>query len=395
MIGFHMQEPVQNWPSAAALLPAGTWVKAVSDQGLCRDFKAHNPGLKVVFRYEFNRHQHLEGDYHQLARDFFGRFIDGTFWQQEMWRYIDAIEEWNEYLANSQDAAERGRWLAWCKAVNEVWTNEYRYHYGELNHIRLVSCNTAIGNDIPVEFARVVQQHDGILAYHNYTNVHKGEVTGSDWPFYSGRWATMDAAYRAAGVTVRWLFTEGGACTMGVVDGVNYTGVQEGWKHPANYDGNLDAYINGAIKYQIDNVSAWNKAHGNRALGGVLFTSGNQTTGDWRLFNLTTEQWLPIAQFVRDYAPEPVDPPPPPPPPSTDPTAQLLAFGRSITDANNDSALQQAIWRDGWDIGGPEKWTTIDGVQYAVKPAVKQGKSTIRAYYCRVPEWNKIKVVEG
>jgi hypothetical protein len=120
-----MQSPVTNWPQAAALLPPGTWVKAVSDQGICKEYKRHNPGLKVVFRYEYNSRQHLQGDYHDLAREYFGSFIDGTFWQQQHYLYMDAIEEWNEYLANSQDAAERGRWVAWCRAVNEVWTNEY------------------------------------------------------------------------------------------------------------------------------------------------------------------------------------------------------------------------------------------------------------------------------
>lgn len=315
--------------------------------------------------------------------------------------------------------------MKWCRAVNEVWTAEYRIQ-PELAHIRLVSCNTAIGNDIHPDFARIVQQHDGILAYHNYTVVRKGVIPeAEDWQYYSGRWTAMDAVYRAQGITVDWLFTEGGACTIGEVDGVLYSphvaanalgtevntlfgratqsvnpntwysGVTEGWKHKANYNGNLTAYIQGAIKYQIDRTAAWNKVNGGRALGHTLFTTAN-SPGVWDKFQLGTAEWRQIAQFVRDYAPAP-EPPPidPPPPPSGDPVAEILTFARSITDANNDSALQLAMWRDGWDIAGPERWTTIDGVQYAVKPAVKQGNPHIRAYYCRVPEWNNIKVVEG
>lgn len=347
MIGFHMQSPPPNWTQAAALLPAGTWVKAVSDQGICREYKRVNPGLKVVFRYEYNDRQHLEGDYHELARNYFRAFIDGTFWQQKHYLYMDAIEEWNEYLANSQDAAERGRWVAWCRAVNEVWTNEYRI-MPELAHIRLVSCNTAIGNDIHPDFARIVQQHDGILAYHNYTNVHKKQVTADDWQYYSGRWTAMDAAYRAQGITVKWLFTEGGACTIGTVDGVHYSGVTEGWRHFANYGGDLGAYIQGAIKYQIDRTAAWNAGHGNRALGHTLFTTAN-APGIWDKFNLTTNEWLSIAQFVRDYAPGPVEPPPP-----TDDTWRQRAWSASVSEQiargiplNPKAALQNAILSDG------------------------------------------------
>jgi hypothetical protein len=308
-----MQTAVNDWPQAVALLPAGTWCKAVSEQGLCREIKQTNPGVKVVFRYEYNPHQHLQGDYHELARVFFRAFIDGTFYSQEYYRHIEAIEEWNEYLANSQDAEERGRWLAWCRAVNEVWTNEYRTD-PRLAHIRLVSCNTAIGNDIGSGFARVVQEHGGILGYHNYTVVRNGVIPeGEDWQYYSGRWTAMDRQYRAQGITVPWLFTEGGACTIGSVDGEWYSGVTEGWKHPKNYNGNLPAYLQGVIKYQIDRCATWKKANGGRALGHALFTT-HRDPGIWGKFALFAPEMKDIAQFVRDYAPGDVLPPPPPPP---------------------------------------------------------------------------------
>jgi len=328
------------------MLPAGTWVKAVSQQGLCKEFKRVNPGLKVVFRYEYTDRQHLQGDYKVLARQFFSSFIDGTFYQQEMYKAIDGIEEWNEYLANSQSSTERAEWVKWCRAVNEVWTQEYRVD-PRLAHIKLVSCNTAIGNDIAVDFARIVQQHDGILAYHNYTNVYKKSVTPDDWQYYSGRWTAMDAAYRAAGVTVNWLFTEGGSTIMGTFDGVHYTGVTEGWKHPMNYNGDLNAYIQGTLKYQIDRTSAWNKVNGGRALGHTLFTTSGDAESIWKRFELGTNEWKAIAQFVASYAP-PVTPPPP------NTTWQQRAWAASVAEQiargiplNPNAALQSEIFKAG------------------------------------------------
>ena len=346
MPGFHIQTPVDNWPEAVALLPNGTWCKAVSEQGICLEYKRINPTLKVVFRYEYNNEQDLQGDYKELAREYFSKFIDGTFYANKHYLAIDAIEEWNEYLADSQSAAEKAQWVAWCKAVNEVWTQEYRID-PRLAHIRLVSCNTAIGNNIPVEFARIVQQHDGILGYHNYTNVYKKAIRPDDWQYYSGRWTAMDASYKAAGVTVKWLFTEGGACTIGTFDGQHYTGVTEGWKHSANYNGDLNAYIQGAIRYQIDRTTAWNKTHDNRALGQVLFTT-HRDPGIWSRFALIASEMKSIAQFVASYSP-PVTPPPLP----VD-DWQTRAWAASVAEQiargiplNPTAALQSAIFKAG------------------------------------------------
>lgn len=312
MIGAHFQTAVQDWPDAVKLLPAGTWCKVIYDQHMCRDIKATNPGVKVVFRY-IDSPQTPSPDYNECvvrARQFFAKWIDGTFWEQQLYKHMDAVEEWNEYLANSQDAAERQMWLTWCKAVNDVWTNEYRNNPqfdGKLSHIRLVSCNTAIGNDIPVEFARVVQEHDGILSYHNYTSVLGKVIRADDWQYLSGRWTTMDAAYKAAGVTVKWLFTEGGPTAIGEYNGTWYSGVMEGWKHPASYNGDLQAYIDGTIRYQLDHMTAWNAAHGNRCLGGVLFTTFNQN--GWDYYKLFTPELKQIFTVVANYEP-PVEPPP-------------------------------------------------------------------------------------
>jgi hypothetical protein len=347
-LGFHMQGAVQNWPNAIKLLPAGTWCKSLNDQHLCRDLKAVNPGIKTVFRYEFNRHQNLVGNYKDLARDFFSRFIDGTFWEQKLYLYIDAIEEWNEYLANSQSSVERMNWLNWCKAVNDVWSMEYRTK-PELKHIRLVSCNTAIGNDIPPAFAEVVAAHDGILGYHNYTNVYDKQVRPEDWQYYSGRWVTMDTTYKVNGTQVEWLFTEGGPTIMGTFDGQHYGGVTEGWRHNKCYNGDIDAYVNGTIQYQLDRIAAWNKTNNNRCLGGVLFTSENTKDSIWKNFHLFESEMVKVAQKAASYVP--VTPSAEPPPGDWQQAAWNKSIEMQISNGimlNAKAAIQGQILSDGF-----------------------------------------------
>lgn len=323
MLGGHFQEAIQDWPTAIKLWPAGAWHKTVNDQHMCRDIKLYNPGLKTVFRHVYDGKQHPSDNYDEnvaKAREFFASFIDGTFFQQELYKYMDAIEEWNEYFANSMPTAECARWISWCEAVNWVWYNEYRYnpvHNGKLSHIRLVSCNTAIGNSIPVDCAKIVQKYDGILGYHNYTRVLDKMIHIDDWKYYSGRWTDMDKEYRNAGVYVKWLFTEGGATAIGhsVTDGQYHEGVYEGWKHKASYNGDFQAYLDGALKYQLDNMTAWNKQYNNRCLGGVLFTSTTNFGGGWKYFMLDTPHLAQIGALVANYE-APVEPPPIDPPPT-------------------------------------------------------------------------------
>lgn len=291
MIAPHVQTGTPRWTDCLPLLPDGTWVKAVNEQGTIREVKLHNARLRVVFRYEDTHDQVPSTNYEankEKARLFFAKFLDGTFWQQEYWRWLNAVEEWNEYLADSQSEEERAMWLSWCEAVNDVWTTEYRTD-PRLAHVRLVSCNTAVGNDIPWQFARTVRDHDGILGYHGYIKVTNGVIDPGDWRYHSGRFATMDAGYRVRGINVKWLGTEGGA----------YHGVYEGWKHSLVYGGNLDNYIQGALKHRVDNVLAWNNAHGGCWMGDTLFTVGGGSR--WEYYELSGDEWRTIATWLRDY----------------------------------------------------------------------------------------------
>ena len=303
---YHFQNPVNDWPRAVAILPAGYWIKAVDNVQLLNEAKGVNPGIKTVLRHHYDTGQIFGGSLEEnkvRARQFFSTFIDGTFDQYA--HSVDAIEGFNEYYANSQNAQEKTDRLNWIIAANEVWTNEYR-NQAKYAHIRLCSCNTAIGNDIPIDAARVVFEHDGLLGYHPYVAVDSGtnNINPNDWTSYSGRWTQMDAQYKAAGIFVNWLFTEGGPIERRADGGLD---PQNGWKHPNVYGGNVDLYV-ANVQYFLSKTSNWNKTNNNRASNVTLFTSGGWDT--WQWFETKQPEMDAIANMAKNYVPEEPEPMP-------------------------------------------------------------------------------------
>lgn len=381
MIGFHGQRPIDNWLEAIKILPPGAPALAVNDVHMLRDAKGANPGVRTIFRKEWNHNQGFATDFEaakQKARDYFNSFIDGTWIQQELWRYVDVVKEWNEYVASSQNEAERQLILTWLKAVTTVWNNEYR---GQPicggRDIPLACLSVAIGNDIDPRYAKVIADTDNIISYHNYTHFENGQRDPMDWQYHSGRWVAMDESFRNQGIFVKWISTEGGI----------YEGVYDGWKSAKTVGGNLQRYIDECIKYQIDRITAWNTAHANRYLGGVLFTFGN--TGEWPLYELNTGEMIEIAKVVRDYGPQ--QPPPPPDPGETMDWQQEiwdLSIEKQSISLNPNAGLQKAIFADGYTPVESEFWhTPSDGVQRACMAAEHLTSGLRRVYYSVVPNW--------
>lgn len=301
MLGFHLQSPVPDWLASVQRLPAGSWLKAIDGVQLLSQAKTVNPAINTVLRHWYDGRQIFGGSYEELkqrARTFFSTFVDDTF--RSYAQAVDAIEEWNEYLDNGQSPQQRQQRIEWVRAANEVWRNEYRIR-PEYAHIRLVSANIAMGNDIPIEIARIVQEYNGYLSYHAYTAVRDAQIVPDEWPNYSGRWTVMDTNYRTQGVTVDWLFTEMGA-VLQYENG--HLGPHDGWKHARVYNGNMTQYIN-MMRYWLDKTQEWNERNDNRAHGGVLYTTGG--TPEWRLFEIQQPQLNQIANFLKEYV-QPVVP---------------------------------------------------------------------------------------
>eukprot|EP00914_Ancora_sagittata_P015637 GHVO01031040.1.p1 GENE.GHVO01031040.1~~GHVO01031040.1.p1 ORF type:complete len:387 (-),score=13.85 GHVO01031040.1:495-1655(-) len=345
MIGFHLQEAIPGWTDAAALLPAGTPWKAVEDYFILRDAKQANPGLLTIYRRVADGQQDPSLDYQtnrQKARDFFGSCLDGTWRQQGVWRWVDCVEEWNEYQPLLGTPETQAKWLSWIKAVNDVWDELQADHYNELGYgrpcgrIRLVCCNTAVGNDIGLEHARIVKAHGNIMSYHGYTKFAYGVRDSLDWRYYTGRWASMDQQWRAAGVTVDWLCTEAGP----------FWNVFEGWRHEKVLSGNRQRYIDECVKYTIDNATQFNRRYGHRFLGSTLFTV---MRSGWEWYNHNGDDMLTIARAVADYSPQP------PPPQPGDWYAQ--AWSASVAEQiargipmNPNAGLQRRIHDDGFTV---------------------------------------------
>lgn len=355
MIGFHMQRSENDWTRAAAKLPAGAVFLSVDDLHLCRDAKQANGGLITVFR------KHVGGQHpssnqeanRNLARQYFASFIDGTFWQQELWRYIDIYKEWNEYPMDSNH-------FSWLQAVCWVWQNEYQLRYpDQLGGKPLACISRPIGNDIPLEFAQVVAQYDNVMSYHNYTPVRGKVIYPGEWENFSGRWTVNDARYPHLGL--RWIFTEGGPILH---PGDGHPLPDDGWLHHDCLNGDVEAY-KAVLSYQIDRISQWNATHGNRAIGGVLFTSGHV---GWDLFQVDQPEMDAFADHIRTYIPAA-----PPPDPQPLPTGgwQAEIWQASVNEQmargiplNPNAGLQQMITNHPGDytpVHRERTVTTADG----------------------------------
>lgn len=321
MIGFHLQGAADNWPDAARRLPPGAPIKFVDGVQRAAEAKGINPDLYTVIRHHVTSQPLPAGDKKPAARAFFQSFVDDSF-KQIAWA-VDAVQEWNEYLADSQSAEERQQWTEWVKAVVEVWRDEYRTQ-PMLSHIDLILCEVAVGNNIPMSIAKIA--HDNpfcVLGYHPYIPVHDGIIQPNHWPHYSGRWEVMDETYRQAGWRVRWFFGEFGA--VGVNGEFDTSGpwpnslaASDGWRHKRVYDGQIVPYVEMIETWmrQTAQSVAWQEG---RVLGATIFTTGGGS--EWKWFETKQPEMSIIADRVHSvmdsipHAGEPPQPPPPPPPP--------------------------------------------------------------------------------
>jgi hypothetical protein len=398
-IGFHFQAPVNGWKTAVAKLNPGTWVKVFQVQ-MAKEIKEVNPGVKVVFRYWDDPNQIFTSDWdaNVLASvDFYRRWLDGTF--MEYAQYLDAFEGWNEFVSNGHTPDERFQRIQSVKAKIHVWDVEYAWK-PQLSHLRGVFANTAVGNDIPVEIAREVYNHNHILGYHPYIAFYGTTQAPSEqeWYWSSGRhleW--MDAEYRANGIYVDWLGTEFGACRD--INGKGQFQPNDGWNHPDVFGGSnvaktADLYLN----YWSEREARWNSIHNNRSLGAVIFTS-NPNDGGWRGFNLQQPQLDEFADLFAAWVPSggPVVLPPPLEWTKTEKEIWTDSIATQKISLNANAALQRAIFADDMVPVGTEVYMDCsDGSKYAYHAAESLDGTTKRTvYYCEVGKWNDVLKITG
>ncbi len=300
----HHQPPgAPGWLEAVQKLPDKSLVKTVDGGQVFAEVKGINPNIYTCLRHWFDQGQVFGGTFQEnkaRARSFFETFIDGTFINQ-IAPHCDFIEEWNEYNASSHTAAEIEERVRWAKAAAEVWHFEYRTNPA-LAHIRLVLCNTAIGNFIDRGFAVVAQNYDCLIGYHPYTNwVNKQRVAG-DWPHQSGLWNVMEHDW---GIKVDWLFTEAGP----------YAGVVDGWRASGCLGGDRALYVQ-AVREWIQDVQGTSAYQEGRLYGFALYTTGRAGT-TWKNYWTEQPELNELADMIaQEWAPGTVQPGPDPQPPT-------------------------------------------------------------------------------
>lgn len=346
---FHFQDSVNDWPSAVAALPAGAMVKAVDRGDILRDAKIANRQTFTVLRH-WQQNQVFggsEADNERRAREFFATFVDGTFRQQYA-PHVNAVEELNEYLAWSQNDQEVGDRVRWARAAAKVWKEEYRAQ-AEYAHIRLILCNTAIGNDIHRAFAEIALEYDAIVGYHPYTYWDVNGRAANDWVDLSGRWHFMEKTW---GLRPDWAFTEAGPF-MSVIDG---------WRSPKCLDSSTAAYVY-AVREWLRDVQQTPAYQEGRIKGFALFTTGGGH--DWRLYETKQPEMTELAQMIaQEWKPGEPSPGPEPEPDvarisinrywnlrsSPDFDDSRLYTMRAGTVLEYDGEVRGAAW------GGSDKW---------------------------------------
>ena len=294
---WHFQGDVPDWPRVVSR----TICKKAIDRGdILKTAKLINPKVFTILRHHVGN-QEFGGTWEdnvQRALDFFSRFIDGTF-DEKYAPYVDAIEEYNEYLANSHTPEEVQMRLMWALACAHVWEHEYRTQ-PLYQHIRLILCNTAVGNIIDWRFGEIAMQYDCLLGYHPYTLWEHKQRWDGDFDNLSGLFNTMEEALWPDHIKPTWVLTEAGP----------FRNAADGWRHPEVLDRDINAYIN-AVRLWIEDVKGTRAYQEGRIIGFNLFNTGG--TPEWVWYETNTDEMEALAPMIEDLW-VPVSQPPPEPP---------------------------------------------------------------------------------
>ena len=299
---WHFQKSTPDWPEVIPGDPP-LCVKGIDCGDLLVRAKQENPNTFTILRH-WGFHEVFGGTWDQncqRARDFFATFIDGTF-DTEFAPHVDAIEEFNEYLANSQTPEEVAERLLWAEAAAWVWKYEYRTQ-PDYTHIKLVICNTAVGNIIDQGFAQIALEYDCLLGYHPYTLYENGDRWDGDFLNLSGLFATLEDALWPDYVKPTWVFTEAGPFRNAI----------DGWRHPGCLGGDVNAYV-AAVRAWIEDVKGTPAYQEGRVIGFNLFNTGDPD-GTWEWYETTINEMRPLAAMIRSEWQPPDDEPPLPPGP--------------------------------------------------------------------------------
>jgi hypothetical protein len=335
----HTQETTTNWLECITRLPDGMWGKVLAIQWAA-EVVATKPTVGQVLRYVNDGLQQVNSNDTEAvrearSRDWFNRFIDGTFLDGQTagiphWQAVKAVSWWNEYYADSQTTAEKELWWRQERTAAHIWRDEYRNgpNANKLQNIRLAIGATAVGNNIPWQSAQTAVQYDCVLDYHPYSHWTRNanaparaissqatqkqagreysmNMAGAlvsrparaaentpvrsegDWQYLSGRWATMDADFRSRGYFVDWFFGEAGPFESAVT----------GWRSASCLNANVNDYVN-AVRLWLRDVKTTPAWAQRRILGFALFTTAGGSL--WPGFQTRQPELNTLAEMVAE-----------------------------------------------------------------------------------------------
>ena len=120
-----------------------------------------------------------------------------------------------------------------------------------------------------------VIKYGGTIGYHAYGYAGApGHNLNDNWKYFAGRaLENWDPVFNAHGLYPKYIFGECGA----------FSTCNDGWRSASCLNGDWPLYLEQLNEFS-DRIKAWNAAHGNRCLGGTLFTSGGW---GWDSFEIT------------------------------------------------------------------------------------------------------------
>lgn len=253
--------------------------------------KLANPQCRVIWRhYVPNDGEWINGAHGPIpdaAAKFMGLYLAEAraaaqafgISEADLWAHIDVIESINEVIGTFDPETPR--------AV------EFDVTFAELVNDRLDATRAGIltipvGNPHESEVekllpaAEIASKQGHYLAPHAYWTANPSHCWLEDkWQWHAGRFTQWDEVFVEHKFYPRYYFGEIGAVYSVTGDDMSSG---RGWR--SCYGGDFDRYIERLARYN-ELLADWNATHGNRALGGTVFTYSGW---GWDDFTWTPEQ---------------------------------------------------------------------------------------------------------
>ncbi len=278
MIGLHVQVPSADSNGFGDVqyveVVKPSVMKLVGNMEHAHHYKAVSPDTLVVYRqWTAWQDYYKEPDLEKAAWDFLRTFLDSLLVNAD---YIDFAEGLNEVALQ-------------CGFVDARFI-EFERQFAVALHdatggaVRPLLGGIAVGNpehrpapdfEQMLPMIEIIVEYNGALNYHGYIRCLDGVVDWDDEYHYSMRaLESMDPYFTSRGLHPKYILGETGA----------FVNAKDGWRKSNCLSGDKAAYA--ALLREFDTrIKTWNVAHGDRCLGGTIFTC-NASRDDWRYYDM-------------------------------------------------------------------------------------------------------------